>query len=102
MINSYLFIYLGITKRIMNTYSPDWISPPGDTIKDLLEEKGYELNKIAHDLNLTFEDMNKLIKGRLHIDELLGNKLAIYLGSTKQFWMCREKNYREQSITYDY
>ena len=35
------------------TFKPDWVSPPGDTIADLLEEKDWTQAQLAEKLEYT-------------------------------------------------
>lgn len=85
----------------MISFNPDWVSPPGDTIKDIVDEinaKGenfWDIPDIGRELALSMEDTEKLLNGELDIDENLAFALSMFLGSTPDFWMKREENYRE-------
>ena len=84
-------------KGLYSRFSPDWASPPGDTICDLLEEKGWEPDQLADLLHLSVGDTNKLIGGDIPITEEIAHKLEV-LGSNAKFWLNREYQYREQLI----
>ena len=37
-------------------FAPDWVSPPGDTIADVLEERGWTQAEFARRLSTLWED----------------------------------------------
>ena len=75
-------------------FSPDWVSPPGDTIADLLDEKGWEQAALAERTGFTRKHVNDLIQGRAAISADAAQRLATVLGSTIEFWLTREAHYR--------
>jgi len=77
------------------TFSPDWVSPPGDTILDLLEERGWKQNEFAERIGFTTKHVSHLINGKSALTEDAAIKLERVLGSTARFWMSREVQYRE-------
>lgn len=77
------------------SYRPDWVSPPGDTIADLLEEKGWSQAEFAQRCDYTTKHISQLINGKAPITEETAIKLERVLGSTARFWMTREAQYRE-------
>jgi len=80
------------------TFQPDWASPPGDTIADILNENNISLKKFSCRMEYTSAYTRKLLNGRVSItDEIAGN-LAHALGTSKTFWMNRESQYREDLI----
>jgi addiction module HigA family antidote len=74
---------------------PDWISPPGETIIDILEERGWTQAELAERTGFTRKHINQLIKGNASITEETALKLERVLGSTAGFWLSREAQYRE-------
>ncbi len=74
---------------------PDWISPPGETILDVLEERGWTQADLAERMGYTRKHINQLIKGAAGITEEAALKLERVLGSTAGFWLNREAQYRE-------
>lgn len=75
--------------------TPDWVSPPGETIIDILEERGWTQAELAHRTGFTTKHINLLIKGTASITEETALKLERVLGSTAGFWLTREAQYRE-------
>ena len=79
----------------VSTFSPDWISLPGDTILDLLEELGWKQTELAKRTGYTTKHISLLINGKAPITEDTAIKLERVIGSTAQFWLAREAQYRE-------
>jgi len=77
------------------TFSPDWISVPGDTILDLIEEKSWSQAEFAKRIAYTTKHVSQLINGKAPITEDTALKLEHVLGSTARFWLNREVQYRE-------
>lgn len=74
---------------------PDWVSPPGETITDLLEEKDWTQLELAGRLGYNKKHLNQLIKGKAALTEDAALRLERVLGSTASFWLNREAKYRE-------
>jgi plasmid maintenance system antidote protein VapI len=81
-------------QMMKNEFKPDWACPPGDTIQDLLKEKGWSQSRLRLELGLGQEQMTRLLKGDIPISDDIARILARHLGSSKQFWINREANYR--------
>ncbi|TVR05410.1 MAG: transcriptional regulator [Phormidium sp. GEM2.Bin31] len=77
-------------------FTPDWVSPPGDTILDLLEERDWTPVQLAECLGYSSEYINQLIRGKAPITENIAICLENVLGSTAKFWLQREIQYRSQ------
>lgn len=74
--------------------SPDWVSPPGDTIADLLEERSWTQAEFATRLGASRKFVNQLVSGEASINEATALRLERVLGSTTRFWLNREADYR--------
>jgi len=77
-------------------FQPDWISSPGDTISDLMEERDWNQVELAKRLGFSTKHLNQLIKGKASLSEDAALRLERVLGSTARFWLNREALYREQ------
>ncbi len=75
-------------------FSPDWVSPPGETIADLLEERNWPQAELAQRLGYTPKHLNQLIKGEVPLSEDAAMRLECVLGSSAGFWLAREARYR--------
>ena len=78
----------------ITSFSPLWVSPPGDTIADLLEEYHWSKEQLAERLGYKAEEIDQLIDGKLAITIEIAQMLAKVLGSTTEFWLMRENQYR--------
>lgn len=80
--------------EILQTFAPDWISPPGDTIADLIEEREWSQVDLARRLGFTTKHVSLLINGKAPITEETALKLESVLGGSAGFWLSREAQYR--------
>ena len=78
------------------TFDPQWVSPPGDTISDLIDEGNRTHGEWAVRLGISIEHLNRLIEGSVPLSEELASRVASEFGSTKRFWMRREAIYRQR------
>ena len=81
-------------KTRVESLKRDWISPPGSTIADLLEERNWTQAELADRLGVSRKHVNELITGKATISDANAIKLARVLGSTVGFWLNREAGYR--------
>lgn len=76
------------------SFTPDWVSPPGDAIAELLEERDWTQVQLAERLGFTTKHISLLINGKAPINEETALKLERVLGSTAAFWLRYEAQYR--------
>ncbi|MFL5330244.1 MAG: ImmA/IrrE family metallo-endopeptidase [Gemmataceae bacterium] len=76
-------------------FAPDWASPPGDTITDILKERGVSHSEFARQVGWSDEDMHSLLSGTRTLTQDIAERLADVLGSTVEFWTTRESIFRE-------
>ncbi len=77
-------------------FAPDWVSPPGDTLLDLLEEREWTQDELAQRLGYSAKYVNQLIKGKVPLTDDAAIRLERVVGSTVGFWLAREAKYRER------
>jgi HTH-type transcriptional regulator/antitoxin HigA len=77
-------------------FSPDWVSPPGDTILDFLEERDWTQQQLADRLGYSLKHVNQLIKAKVPLTEDAAIRLQNVLGASVGFWLTREAQYRER------
>ena len=83
-----------MTDRV-SRFEPDWVSPPGDTILDLLEEKDWTQSELATRTGFTRKHVNELVSGKATLPPETALKLESTIGGSAQFWLTREAQYRE-------
>jgi HTH-type transcriptional regulator/antitoxin HigA len=76
-------------------FQPTWASPPGDTIAAVLRDRGFTQADLAGRTGYTKKHINDLVRGRASISFEAALKLEAVLGSTADFWMRREVQFRE-------
>lgn len=79
-------------------FTPDWLSTPGDTIADLLEERGWSQADLATRSGFTKKHVHLLLQGKAALSEDTALRLERVLGSSARFWMNLETQYREQLL----
>ncbi|WP_431049332.1 ImmA/IrrE family metallo-endopeptidase [Roseateles sp. L2-2] len=77
-------------------FAPDWVSPPGDTILDVLEERGWTQQQLADRLGFSLKHVNQLIKAKVPLSEDAAVRLHNVVGGSIGFWLTREAQYRER------
>lgn len=75
-------------------FAPNWLSPTGDTIADILEERGWTQAELANRTGFTRKHVNDLVQGRASVTPDAASRLETVLGSTAAFWLRREAQYR--------
>lgn len=75
-------------------FAPDWVSPPGDTIADVLVERGWSCAELARRMGCAETHISQIINGEARITEETASGLARVIGSTASFWLRKEAAYR--------
>ena len=78
-------------------FRPDWSSAPGDTITDILRERAISEVTFASLMSLSLEQARDLLQGRSTVTIALARDLAGLLGSSVEFWVARDYQYRQDS-----
>ena len=76
-------------------FQPDWLSPPGDTIEDALNEMGITQYEFARRTGFNQKHINGLIEGKIAITTKTAIKLETVLGEPTSFWLEREAQYQK-------
>ncbi|MET0061124.1 MAG: ImmA/IrrE family metallo-endopeptidase [Candidatus Thiodiazotropha endolucinida] len=79
----------------------DWAVPPGRTISDILNERCISIDNFSKSTGLSVFQARQLLLGNLAISNELASVLEETLGSTKSFWLKREKQYKEDIVRRD-
>jgi len=78
-------------------FRPDWVSPPGDTIRSILKEKDLSEVDLSKLIECSSDDVHHLLNGRTAINIGLARKLSSALGASVEFWVSRDAQYRQDS-----
>jgi HTH-type transcriptional regulator/antitoxin HigA len=76
-------------------FAPDWVLPPGDSIFDLIEERGWTQGELARRLGYSDKHVSNLINGKAPVTVDAAERLERVLGSTMNFWLALEANYQK-------
>jgi addiction module HigA family antidote len=78
-----------------NEYIPDEVSPPGETLLEVLEERGMTQADLAERTGRPRKTINEIVKGKAAITPETALQLERVLGISAAFWNNRESLYRE-------
>src|SRR5262245_54660898 len=75
------------------SFTPDWFSPPGDTIAALLVRQSRDAGSLAAAMGKDKAFVLRLIVGAERIDGAIAGKLAQELGGSAAFWDTRQRRF---------
>jgi addiction module HigA family antidote len=84
-----------MTDQAATRYRPRTVSPPGETLADLLEERQLTQKDLARRMDRPTKTINEIIKGKTAIVSDTALQLERVLGTPAEFWLQREARYRE-------
>lgn len=84
-----------MSNAIQNQYTPDYVSPPGETLQEILEERGMSQAELAERTGRPKKTINEIINGKAAITPETALQLERVLGIPASFWNHRERQYRE-------
>ena len=76
-------------------YTPDEVSPPGHTLRDLMEERALTQIELSRRLGRPSQAVNEIVAGKKAITEDTALELERVLQVPANFWLAREARYRE-------
>src|SRR6266566_420745 len=71
----------------MRAFQPDYISPPGETLADMLEQSGMTQTELAQRLGVSLKHVNQVVKGAASISAELALGLEKVFGVSASFWL---------------
>lgn len=81
--------------KIQNRYNPDYVSPPGDTLLEVLEDRGMTQAELAERTGRPKKTINEIIKGKAAITPETALQLELIFNIPASFWNNHEGHYRE-------
>ncbi|MEN2742667.1 ImmA/IrrE family metallo-endopeptidase [Microbacterium sp. X-17] len=76
-------------------FHPKWVSAPGDTILDVLGKRHWTVEDLADHIGLSDPETRRIVVGEKEIDGQIADRLATALGGSSDFWLTRERRYRD-------
>ena len=77
-------------------FDPDYAVAPGDTLDELIEERGMSQTELADRTGLARKTINEIIKGKAPLTPETAQKFELVLQTPAQFWNERERLYRQR------
>lgn len=77
-----------------NQYQPEFVSPPGETLADVLDDRGLTPSDLALRMGLPTTRIHAILRGDAVIDPELAAELERILSVPAGFWLARELRYR--------
>jgi HTH-type transcriptional regulator/antitoxin HigA len=81
-------------KKLYPLGDTDWAVAPGETLQELLEERGMSQRELARRTGLSPKHVNKLLQGLVPLSAEVAMRLERVTGVTANFWNRLEANYR--------
>lgn len=76
-------------------YEPDFVTPPGATLLELLEERGMSQSELARRMNRPIKTINGIIRGKKEITPETALQLELVFGTPAHVWLNLEQQYQE-------
>lgn len=80
---------------IANAYLPDHVSLPGETLREVLDERQMSQAELAERTGRPKTTVNEIIKGKAAINPDTALQLERVLGIPAGFWNSLEHNYQD-------
>lgn len=80
---------------LKNQYFPDSVSPPGETLLEVLSTRGMSQSELADRTGRPNKTINEIVKGKAAITPETALQFEFVLGVPASFWNNREQQYRE-------
>ncbi len=84
-----------MTDKITSAYRPDVVTPPGETLKEIIDHIGMSKVELADRIGKTPKTVGEIIKHSAPITPSTAMELENVLGVPSSFWNNRERRYRE-------
>jgi HTH-type transcriptional regulator / antitoxin HigA len=83
-----------MTDDLTAAFKPDWVSPPGESVLDIAEERGWTQVELAQRLGYSEKHISQFINGKVPLSVEAAMRLERVVGSTAAFWLAREADYQ--------
>lgn len=83
-----------MTERIVNEYVPEVVSPPGETLAEVLDDRGMSQAELAQRMGRPKKTISEIVNGKAEITPETAIQLERVLGIPAAFWNNFESNYR--------
>lgn len=77
-------------------FRPDFLSPPGQTLEEILDERALSQTELARRLGVSLKHVNQIINGAATISAETALGLENVLGIAASFWLNRDANFQAE------
>lgn len=77
-----------------DSFEPQWASPPGATVLDVMQERDMALGELANAMHKDPATVSRLLYGIEPLTTEWADSLAAVVGASASFWLRREEMYR--------
>jgi len=88
-----------ITAKRKYKFEPDYAVPPGETLREIMEDLGMTQKEMAKGIGLTVQSLNRIFKGTQPITFESAGRLELATGIPARFWNRLEAQYRDREDT---
>ncbi|MBP1309248.1 addiction module HigA family antidote [Paenibacillus sp. 1182] len=81
--------------NLSNQYKPGIAIAPGETIQEVIEDRGITVSSLAKGIELHEELTKGLLTGSVRITHDIATRLEQFLEIGHSFWLNLERNYNE-------
>jgi addiction module HigA family antidote len=79
----------------VNEYNPDYATPPGETIQELIQSSPFSFKEFATQSGISCQHLKQLLAGKQALTNEIAIKLELITSMTASFWMRLEAQYRQ-------
>ena len=84
-----------MASKISNSYRPDYVSHPGITLLDVLNDRGMSQAELSRRSGRPKKTINEIIQGKSAISSITALQFEKVLGIPSEFWLDRQRHYDE-------
>jgi addiction module HigA family antidote len=84
-----------MNRNLHNQYQPEDVSPPGETLQELLDERGMSVNDLSEKTQIAAHVIKQILKGKAEITHDMSLQLERVFDVPARFWDNRERHYRK-------
>jgi HTH-type transcriptional regulator / antitoxin HigA len=81
-------------KKLYPLGDTDYAVPPGETLRELLDERGLSQRDLARRADLSPKHVNRLLQGLVPLSADIAQRLELVIGVPARIWNAREAEYR--------
>jgi HTH-type transcriptional regulator / antitoxin HigA len=83
-----------MANAVQNEYLPEEVSPPGTTLREVLNDRGVSQSDLATRMGRPKKTISEIINGKASVTPETALELELVLGIPASFWNARERDYR--------